>query len=479
MAVRDVLDPRREPAIVRRMLSPKAIARTARPVLAAGSDSRLGVSAPHSAVGSTGRSRTGSETETEPFCGLNYGPWYSTDTTRLAWNALGQAVRIEHWNAGGAHTVDSLFYDALGRRVAKQVTGRPTQWYVYDGDQIVMDVDSTGALTAEYAYLGEADLLGMRTPTDTLVALSTATNGTIVGMARARDGAEVKRYPVLNTPWSQQMADTGLVVRFKMGGQEYDQETGLYHLGARYYDPQLGRFLSEDPIGIAGGLNLYAYADNDPVNFSDPSGLKVCQPGFIEVQDVYVMRDFSTGQIIMITKLGDSYCVNAGGTNRGTDGPGGGAQSGSRGPTGSQAAQRPKEARSCVMPFLSALGEGLFDLAALAFGVNEARVGLSLMKLGGENVVNGGFALARSALGTGLSNPTARELLAGGAAATGAGLRVASGAAVILVAPHLSADNIWNGAKSGVLHVLNPFSGFFDKRQEYIDCLDAQALEAN
>ncbi len=42
---------------------------------------------------------------------------------------------------------------------------------------------------------------------------------------------------------------------------------------ARYYDPELGRFLSEDPIGITGGLNLYAYAGNDPVNRWDPTGL--------------------------------------------------------------------------------------------------------------------------------------------------------------------------------------------------------------
>jgi RHS repeat-associated protein len=61
-----------------------------------------------------------------------------------------------------------------------------------------------------------------------------------------------------------------------MAGAQYDQETGLYYMRARYYDPELGRFLSEDPIGIAGGLNLYAYAGNDPVNASDPAGLDPC-----------------------------------------------------------------------------------------------------------------------------------------------------------------------------------------------------------
>ena len=52
-----------------------------------------------------------------------------------------------------------------------------------------------------------------------------------------------------------------------------DTETGLDHDRARYYDPSLARFISEDPIGLAGGINPYAYAGNDPVNGTDPSGL--------------------------------------------------------------------------------------------------------------------------------------------------------------------------------------------------------------
>jgi RHS repeat-associated protein len=58
-----------------------------------------------------------------------------------------------------------------------------------------------------------------------------------------------------------------------MAGQPYDQGSRLYYMRARYYDPQLGRFLSEDPIGVSGGLNLYAYAGNDPVNMWDPTGM--------------------------------------------------------------------------------------------------------------------------------------------------------------------------------------------------------------
>ena len=61
---------------------------------------------------------------------------------------------------------------------------------------------------------------------------------------------------------------------FRMGGIEYDSDTGLYHTLARYYSPTLQRFLSEDPLGYGGGgVNFFAYSGNDPVNGSDPSGM--------------------------------------------------------------------------------------------------------------------------------------------------------------------------------------------------------------
>ena len=55
-------------------------------------------------------------------------------------------------------------------------------------------------------------------------------------------------------------------------GRELDRETGLYYYRARYYDPEIGRFVSEDPLRFAAGVNFYAYVENNPVNFNDPSG---------------------------------------------------------------------------------------------------------------------------------------------------------------------------------------------------------------
>jgi RHS repeat-associated protein len=73
------------------------------------------------------------------------------------------------------------------------------------------------------------------------------------------------------------MTQTGTLSQpYTYTGREWDKETGLYYYRARYYDPMVGRFISKDPIGFAGGdVNLYGYVQNNPVNWIDPFGLDV------------------------------------------------------------------------------------------------------------------------------------------------------------------------------------------------------------
>ncbi len=65
-----------------------------------------------------------------------------------------------------------------------------------------------------------------------------------------------------------------------MAGQYFDAETGLHYNYHRYYDPSMGRYLRSDPIGLAGGINLFVYAQNNPVNYIDEFGLEAIDPTF-------------------------------------------------------------------------------------------------------------------------------------------------------------------------------------------------------
>jgi RHS repeat-associated protein len=69
-------------------------------------------------------------------------------------------------------------------------------------------------------------------------------------------------------------ASTGTIPNpLQFNGRDHDAETGLRYYRARYYDPAIGRFINEDPIGFSGGTNFYAFVHNGPTNMTDPSGL--------------------------------------------------------------------------------------------------------------------------------------------------------------------------------------------------------------
>jgi RHS repeat-associated protein len=79
--------------------------------------------------------------------------------------------------------------------------------------------------------------------------------------------------------------DSAVTTRFLYAGRGFDAGTGFYYDRARYYDPKLGRFLSEDPIGFLGGSNLYLYVHNSPVSRTDPLGTQDDNPDGMSVPE--------------------------------------------------------------------------------------------------------------------------------------------------------------------------------------------------
>ena len=201
-----------------------------------------------------------SKCPTQPICG--------SAGYLFTWNAANTLTEVRR---PSGTLLASFKYDALGRRIAK-TTPTSTEWYVYDADHVVYDLDNANAVKVEYAYYpGTDQLMAVKNSLWTGIAITDPMVGTVNALFDY-SGTSYRRsygYDPFGVPSSY---EPDVVTRHRMAGREYDGETGLYFMRARYYDPKLGRFLSEDPIGINGGMNQYVYAGNDPINARDPDG---------------------------------------------------------------------------------------------------------------------------------------------------------------------------------------------------------------
>ena len=96
---------------------------------------------------------------------------------------------------------------------------------------------------------------------------------------------------------AQVQPNSTITNNLRFPGQYYDEETDLHYNWNRYYDPVLGRYLSPDPIGLEGGLNLYGYVNGDPVNGVDLEGLSPA--------DVVILLNISKHFTDQLTRNGE------------------------------------------------------------------------------------------------------------------------------------------------------------------------------
>jgi RHS repeat-associated protein len=167
---------------------------------------------------------------------------------------------------GGATTFK---YDPFGRRIQKSGPLGTTN-YLYDGADLIEEVDNTGNVLARYTQGRGVDqpLSMLRGGTNTYY-LSDAIRS-ITSLSTSA-GALANTYTY--DSFGKLTASTGTLTNpFQFTGREFDQETGIYFYRARYYDPQIGRFASEDPVKFFAGNNFYDYALNNPTNLVDPTG---------------------------------------------------------------------------------------------------------------------------------------------------------------------------------------------------------------
>ncbi|XXX76642.1 DUF6531 domain-containing protein [Sorangium sp. So ce134] len=159
-------------------------------------------------------------------------------------------------------------YDALGRRVRKTLGGRTTT-LVWDGNDLVHEVTEGEALVTWEFEPGTFAPIA-KVEGDRRYGVVTDHLGTPVALFDEGGELAWKAQVDLDGVARQEVGRTGCTWRWP--GQYEDEETGLYYNRFRYYDPDGGRYVSQDPIGSVGGLNPYSYTIN-PTTRIDPLGL--------------------------------------------------------------------------------------------------------------------------------------------------------------------------------------------------------------
>lgn len=231
----------------------------------------------------------------------------SDGTATYAWNGRGQLTSY----AKPGMTV-TYGYDGLGRR-ASRTAGGTTTGYLYDGLNAVQETNGT-AVTASMLTGGLDEVFSRTTSAGSQSLLSDALGSTVALASASAIGAEYTYDPFGTT--SVTGDDGGNPTRFT--GRE-DDGNGLYYDRARYLSPGTGRFISQDPAGLASGdTNPYTYAANEPTGLIDPLGLKPqgsqqsCASNSFASGTPVLMADGTTKPIEQV-HVGDRVMAGSGG----------------------------------------------------------------------------------------------------------------------------------------------------------------------
>ena len=141
----------------------------------------------------------------------------------------------------------------------------------YNGDSLIEERNSSGSAVPRYSQ-------GLKIDEPLTMSRSSTTSfykadgpGSVTSLTSGA-GALAQTYTFAS--FGKLGNSTGSLTNpFQYTARESDTETGLYYYRARYYDPTIGRFVSEDPVAFDGGGNFYRYVNNSPVGLADPLGL--------------------------------------------------------------------------------------------------------------------------------------------------------------------------------------------------------------
>ncbi len=245
------------------------------------------------------------------------------NTTGYGTNSFGYNQR---GRMSGANSTNYI-YNALGQLIEKSATGGTTLLVYDESGHLLGEYTGTGALVQETVWMDDLPVATIR-PNGSGVSwyyIQTDHMGAPRGISRTSDHRPVWRWDPdqfgTTAPNQNPYGFGTFVYNLRFPGQYYQSETGLNYNYFRDNDPQTGRYLESDPIGLFGGINTYNYARNTPVMRTDPQGLFAFNTSFtwhdVPKIDNVPWIPFFTSPLIGLTSPNLSSvrctCTNCGG----------------------------------------------------------------------------------------------------------------------------------------------------------------------
>jgi RHS repeat-associated protein len=282
-------------------------------------------------------------------------------------------------------TTTTFQYDGAGRLVRRDVGGSAQGHYLWDGDNLLAELDGAGTTKLfEYAYYPGLDQFQALIQGTTPYFAHRDGLGNVIALT---DLAKTVQRTYTYDDWGNGTGGTdtrgfGNLDRARWKGALWTSSAGgdLYYMRNRWYEPYSRRFLSEDPLGLAEGLNLYTYAGGDPANAVDPTGLTAtlhctdddCDVPWWPVPPSCSDRTYPLGMAGQCVKTGvddtkpwHSWPTTHGRLDAGGSGHGGQHGAGAQDTGGTNLTPLATAGPSCQGAIINALQQGLFD--ALVF----------------------------------------------------------------------------------------------------------------
>jgi len=201
----------------------------------------------------------------------------------------------------GGSAIATFSYDAFGRRTGKTVNGTTTN-FLYDGQNAVQEMQG-GTIYSILSGLGIDQRFARSEPAGRRYFAADALGSTVA----LTDSNAAVQQTYSYEPYGEMQASGSSNNPYQCTGRENDG-IGLLYYRARYYNPTFKRFISEDSIGLSGGLNLYGYISSSPINGTDPTGkasMWGCAVGGLAAVGV-------AGIGCAVTGPGEAVCLPAG-----------------------------------------------------------------------------------------------------------------------------------------------------------------------